>query len=111
MKLHLRRADEFTADFEGRIRWFRDQGGADIAIRFLYAVDTTLDSLAQQPGIGRKRRFIHPKLQGLRSFLITRPFNKYLVFYRFDSTYLYAFRLMHGARDLPRRLLQEPSDE
>lgn len=104
MKLHLRRAEQFLADFEAQFRWFQDESGPDLANRFLSAVNATLQTLAEQPGLGRKRMFDHPRLLGLHSFLIARPFNRYLVFYRFDSTELQALRLIHGARDLPRRL-------
>jgi toxin ParE1/3/4 len=111
MKLHLRRADQFASDFEAQFRWFREQGGPELAIRFLSAVDSTLERLAKEPRLGRERRFRHPKLRKLRAFLVARPFHHYLVFYRFDSTHLHALRLIHGARDLPRRLLEEPQEE
>jgi plasmid stabilization system protein ParE len=110
MRLTLRRADQFTADFEAQVRWFGDEGGTELATAFVFAVDRTLEQLAEHPGLGRRSKFVHPKLQNLRSILVARPFNKYLVFYRFDSMHLYALRLMHGARDLPRRLL-EPRDQ
>ena len=42
------------------------------------------------------------------SLLIERAFFFFELFYRFDSKALYAERLIHGARDLPRRLLQLP---
>jgi hypothetical protein len=32
------------------------------------------------------------------------------IFYRHNSAELSAERLMHGARDLPRRLLEPPND-
>jgi hypothetical protein len=35
---------------------------------------------------------------------VEKPFQKILIFYRHDATELSAERLMHGARDLPRRL-------
>ena len=53
---------------------------------------------------GRK----HPLLQGLRSFRVEPPFDKLLVFYRSTEQALQAWRLMHGTRDLPRRLVEPP---
>jgi len=34
--------------------------------------------------------------------------SRHLIFYRFDRSTLYAERVIHGMRDLPRRLLQPP---
>ena len=90
------------------------QAGEEVARRYLDALDATLQLLCLQPGLGRVRRFRHPKLRGLRSFPIRRPFDRHLIFYRFDRATLYAERVIHSARDFPRRLLDPPgsgSDE
>jgi len=110
MKLELRKAGQFIADFEEQVHWYEQKGGAELSERFFSAVKQTLEVLSEHPGLGRKRRFPQRELRGVHSFAIARPFNRYLVFYRFDETSLEALRLMHGARDLPRRLL-EPSGE
>jgi hypothetical protein len=34
-----------------------------------------------------------------------------LIFYRFDDQRLFAERIIHGSRDLPRRLLESPLEE
>jgi plasmid stabilization system protein ParE len=111
MKLRLRRADQSNADFETLFRWLREQGGTDLAIRFLFSVDNTLEKLAEHPHLGPRLKSRHPRLGDMHSFLVTRPFNHYLVFYRFDEIHLQALRLMHGARDLPKRLLEDSRDE
>jgi plasmid stabilization system protein ParE len=69
-------------------------------------VEATLESLTQTPGLGRQRFKDWPELADIRSFRVKSPFNRLLIFYRYDSQALYAERLSHGARDLPRRLLQ-----
>jgi toxin ParE1/3/4 len=106
MKLSLQRADEFNADFEQQYRWYADQAGEEIAERFLRAVADTLPRLAEQPDLGRRRKFRHPLLRDLFSFPVERPFQKILIFYRVTENTLQAWRLMHGARDLPRRLAE-----
>ena len=63
MKLSLERADEFNADFEEQYRWYLEQAGEEIAERFLRAVAATLPLLAEQPNLGRRRKFRHPKLR------------------------------------------------
>ena len=71
-------------------------------------VEETLLAIVRQPNLGRPRRFRSPQLQGLRSILIGRPFNQLVLFYRVGADGVEAWRLMHGARDLPRRLVESP---
>jgi plasmid stabilization system protein ParE len=104
MKLTLQRADEFNADFDQQYRWYVEQAGEEVVERFLRAVANTLPRLAEQPDLGRRRKFRHPVLCDLYSFQVERPFNKILIFYHVTGNTLQAWRLMHGSRDLPRRL-------
>ena len=106
MKLSLHRAEEFNADFDQQHRWYLEQAGEELAGRFLTAVEHTLQSLLSQPDLGRRRKFRHPALAGIRSFQVKSPFQNILIFYRHTATELSAERLMHGARDLPRRLVE-----
>jgi plasmid stabilization system protein ParE len=104
MKVSLHRADEFNADFDQQYRWYLAEAGEEIAERFLRAATNTLLLLSEQPDLGRRRKFRHPLLHGLCSMQVEKPFQKILIFYRHNATELSAERLMHGARDLPRRL-------
>jgi len=74
-------------------------GGADVAV---------IAGLPRwgQPGwsILDWLRLAHPQLRGLRSFPVGSPFENVLIFYRATDEALDAVRLMHGARNLPRRL-------
>jgi plasmid stabilization system protein ParE len=74
----------------------------------LLEVDVALEKLATHPDLGWRRNFNHPELRNLRCWLIARPFHRHLIFYRHDQHTLDAVRLMHGARDLARRLTQPP---
>lgn len=98
----------FTADVQKEFAWYWDEAGEELAWRFEAAVEKTLHALARQPGLGRERHFRHPALGGLRSFRVEPPFMKLLIFYRVEEGCIEAWRLMHGARDLPRRLLELP---
>jgi plasmid stabilization system protein ParE len=106
MKLSLHRADEFNADFDQQYRWYLEQAGEEVAEQFLQAVAVTLRLLAEQSDLGRRRKFRHPMLRDLYSFQVERPFQKILIFYRVAENTLQAWRLMHGARDLPHRLVE-----
>ncbi len=106
----LQRADAFIADFEQQARWYVREAGEDVAKRYLQALEKTLLLLGEHPGLGRLRRFHHPQLQGLRSFRVAPPFQRHLIFYRFEASFLSAERVMHGARNLPRRLRELPGE-
>jgi len=95
---------------ERRVDWYRDQAGPEIAERFVLAVKSTLEALCETPDLGRRRFSNWPELAGIRSFRIAPPFKRILVFYRHDAESLFAERLIHGARDLPRRLSEPPID-
>jgi toxin ParE1/3/4 len=108
MKLALQRSDDFNCDFDLQYRWYLEQAGEGVAERYLDAMLATLRLLATQPNLGRRRKFRHPALRGIRSFRLASPFQVHLIFYRHNSSELFAERLIHGARDLPRRLVEPP---
>jgi len=111
MSLAIQKSDYFITDFELRFDWYVREAGWGVATAYLSSVDQTLKILASQPGLGRVRRFKDGRLRGIRSFRVKPRFNKHLIFYRYDASTLYAERVVHGARDLPRRLLESPSAE
>ena len=91
--------------------WYRDHAGPKIAERFVSAAQSSLIALCRTPGLGRPRFKNWPELSGIRSFRVERPFHRHLIFYRFDERSLFAERLIHGARDLPRRLIRSPFEK
>ena len=108
MSLVVERALFFIQDFEKQFAWYVEKGSPEVAWRFHSALDVSLLKLSRQPDLGRLRHFRHPKLRDLRSYRVEPPFDKLLIFYRVDGDIHFGFRLMHGARDLPRRLRQPP---
>lgn len=73
------------------------------AFRFLEAASAAFDLLGSFPEIGRLRRFLHPKLSGVRSWPI-KGFEKHVIFYRFSERQIDILRVIHSARDLTRVL-------
>ena len=108
MSLILARSDDFWADLQRQVDSYRDQAGPEVATGYLDAVEATLHQLAKTPGIGRLRFWDWPELAGIRSWRVQKPYRRHLLFYRFDAQTLFAERIIHGARDLPRRLLESP---
>jgi toxin ParE1/3/4 len=78
------------------------------ANRFLDAVDKDVRRLADMPGLGARRTFRRKKLKGLRSLPVS-GFLNYLIFYRVQASEVQLFRLIHGARQLERALLEHDS--
>jgi toxin ParE1/3/4 len=108
VSLRLDQSDYFWADLAKQVDWYRDNASPEIAVRFVDAVEATLAALTKSPGLGRPRFVDWPDLAEIRSWRVNRPFHRHLIFYRFHSETLYAERLIHGARDLPRRLRELP---
>lgn len=108
MSLPVSIASRAETDLTHQYRWYLDNAGVEMAERFLAAFDETVARLAEQPELGKQRRFRARELAGIRSFPASGRFGVHLVFYRNERTALTIERVMHGARDLPRRLLEPP---
>jgi toxin ParE1/3/4 len=110
MILTVKQSDYFWADLLKQVDWYRDKGGSEVAEKYVDAVEAALQELSETPGLGRPRFQNRPELAGIRSWRVTRPYHRHLIFYRIDeeSLILTAERILHGARDLPRRLRQSP---
>ena len=93
-------------DLASQSDWYREKAGVHVAEHYVGAVQETLKSLQRQPDLGRLRKYRDPRLCGLRSSTVQGAFRVHLIFYRVENDSLVVFRVMHGMRDLPRRLLE-----
>lgn len=110
MSVPLYRSGDFNKDFDLQYRWYLEVANEEVAERFLNAVLATLELLERQPEIGRCRKFRDPALRDIRSFRVVPPYGTHVIFYRSSAAGISAERVMHGARDLPRRLKQQPGN-
>jgi toxin ParE1/3/4 len=78
----------------------------EAALRFLEAIDRTVENLALQPLKGRLRKFRGKDLKNIRSWRVD-DFENYLIFYRLTEMRLEILRIKHGAMDFPRALRQD----
>ena len=101
--ISLRAEQDLTLQY----RWYLEQADVETAERYLKAVDYSIRHLVRHPDLGLRRHFKSPALTGVRSFPAERPFHKHLIFYQRGDT-LVIERVMHGARDFPESLLQDP---
>ena len=111
MSLRVQRSEWFIGDLEHYAAWYDREAGWEIAERYLKTVAATVARLAARPGLGHGTAFDALELSELRWLKVEQPFQKHLIFYRYNETTLSAERAVHGARDLPRRLLQPPGSE
>ena len=101
----------WDADMNLRAARYAEEAGTEVAERFVQAVETTVQSLIENPHLGRRPFPQDPEVGSFHSWLVQRPFHKHIIFYRFSDEALWLGRLIHGARDLPRRLAEPPGAE
>lgn len=106
--MSVRKTDDFIADVTQQFDWYVENGGSEVAARYLDAVESTCCLLARYPNIGPVAGFKHPRLHKWRFFTIMRPFNKYILFFEVLGDDVILRRAMHGSRDLSARLLEPP---
>lgn len=106
--MSVRRADTFIADIERQFEWYAVHAGWGVAERYLKAVEANCNLLGTYPSLGFPIRSTHPRLRGWRSFVVSRPFSKHVIFYEIDGVDVLLRRAVDGRRDLPGVLLDAP---
>ena len=86
--------------------WHADNGGMEVADRFLIAVEKTLKLLATQPESGSSFFVRKPELQGMRRFPASDGFEKILLFYLPLKDGVDLIRVVHGSRDQEQLLAE-----
>src|ERR1700739_1837258 len=104
--MSVNRSDEFLADIEREYEWYTLKANLEIAERYLDAVQSTVRLIELYPQIGPIGNFVYSRLNGWRYFVVVRPFNRYVLFYEIAGETVILRRVMHGYRNLPRRLLE-----
>jgi plasmid stabilization system protein ParE len=107
MSLEVSIALRAEQDMTLQYRWYLENADLDVAERYLFAVHETILRIAERPDLGCRRRFQAPELRQIRSIQVKKPFDRHLLFYM-EGNALRIERIMHGARDLPNRLLEDP---
>jgi toxin ParE1/3/4 len=104
MKPLFRRAAA-DQDVEGIIDYYLGQAGADIALRFVDALQSAYARVARQPAAGSPRYAHELGLPGLRTWPL-QGF-PYRVFYFEQAGSIEVWRVLHERRDIPTHL-QDP---
>ena len=103
VEIFVRHAAELDAF--GYFQYIRENN-PDAALRFLQAIDGTVEKLALQSLKGRLRKFRGRDLKNIRSWLVD-GFENYLIFYHFAEMRLEILRIKHGAMDFPPALRRD----
>jgi toxin ParE1/3/4 len=86
-------------DIQESAEYLADEASAEVAERFLNAIDELTHKLAGLPQIGVACHFCNPRLRGVRRFPVA-GFEKWLVFYQASDAGIEIVRVLHGARDI-----------
>jgi toxin ParE1/3/4 len=108
MSLRIEYAPWFDADFRLRTAWYVEHAGVELAEGFITAVEVSVKRIADNPWLGRRPYPRDVSLAEVRSLVVEKPFHRHVLFYRISEDTLKLERLIHGARDLPRRIQESP---
>ena len=86
-------------DILSQYRWYLAEAGAEIAQRFLDAIEAAAELLRRMPDIGSPRDFRNPLLAGVRSYPIP-GFAAIRIYYIHSGDALRIVRVLHGKRDI-----------
>ncbi len=92
-------APEAQADLAAIGAYIAEQASETTAGRFLGRIRRTIEDMAHFPG----SRPLVPELGAdIRRLVVGR----YLIFYRFDETTVFIVRVLHGARNITKKLIR-----
>ena len=101
--MEIVRLSSFWLDLKGLVDYFDEVHAEATALRFIDAVDETIDSIASFPDLGGPWESSNPRHQGMRMRLVS-GFENYIVLYRRDEERVYMMRVVDGRRNLEELL-------
>ncbi len=99
------RADQ---DILEGIEHYLQEGGESVALRFVDAVEKAFRDTARHPASGSPRYAMELELPGIRCWPVKRF--PYLVFYIERDDHIDVWRVLHGQRDIPAWLHDDPDE-
>ena len=102
-KMEIVRTSSFWSDLKSVVDYFDNEHAEPAALRFVDAVDETIDAIADFPDPGSSWESSRPKREAMRWRLV-KGFENYLVLYRRDEDRVYVTRIVDGRRNLEELL-------
>jgi plasmid stabilization system protein ParE len=93
------RTSSFWRDLKSTLDYFDEVRAEDVALRFLDALDATIDFIEEFPDLGSSWESSKPRHSGLR-FRLVKGFDKHVVLYRRDAEYVHVLRVIHASQDI-----------
>jgi len=97
------RASSSWRDVKSTIDYFDDVHADDVALRFLDALDQTIDFIREFPDLGNPWESTKPRHAGLR-FRLVKGFESYVLIYRRDDQQIIILRALYGSRNIDELL-------
>ena len=89
-----------SEDLDNQLDYYEREAGIDLALRFLGAVEETIQFLYRHPEAGSLRDFDNLRLKGIHSWPVP-GFEAIRLYYdRPDENTLRVVRILHGKRDV-----------
>jgi len=94
-----------ATDIDHAADYYRSEAGADIAFRFIDAIERTLGQIARSPQPGSLQFAYELEIPDLR----VRPIARfpYLVFYVIGEDVVDVWRILHTKRDIPSAIASD----
>ena len=104
--MSVHKSDDFISDVERQYEWYGTNANWEIADRYLDAIQLTYHLLDHHPLLGPRIGFSNQQLSNWRFIVVSRPFQKHIIFYETKAGIVTLRRAMHGHQNLPERLLK-----
>lgn len=101
--MEIVRTSSFWRDLKGLLDFFDEVHAEAVAVRFIDAVDETIDSIEEFPDLGSVWESSKPRRKGMRLRLV-KGFEKYVIVYRRDDERVYVMRVVDARRNLEELL-------
>ena len=93
------RTSSFWRDLRHILERFEEVHGEDAGLRFVEALEETIDLIERFPDLGSPWESARPRRSGLR-FQTDKGFEKYVVVYRRGDDGVTFLRVSHGSRNI-----------
>jgi len=100
------RRERAERDIDEAAAHYRAEGGRDLELRFIDALEAAIRHVAAHPTAGSPRYATDLRTRELRFWPVKRF--PYLIFYVARADRVEVWRVLHGARDIPAWLRDEP---
>jgi toxin ParE1/3/4 len=91
-------------DIDEIIAWYLGESAEQAAYGFIDALEHAYAHISRHPATGSPRYAHELNLPGLRCWSLTRY--PYLVFYLERPDHIDVWRVLHGTRDIPQRMVE-----